>query len=580
MSRLLSPMFHAPARVALGALLLGVAAHPAAAQTRDRLRFDRMIEVAPAPGRPSVGAVPIDWCAHANTEYASGGALARVLSDMQERGWHWEHVPKVAALLCANPGDPQYQRQAGYFIQGLVNLTGQPAAHVIADLRLRMDAARWTSEREQTCRRFDVSSEASAEQQAFAGAHRELFGCGREDVPAWWLARTSHELEHHLDRTADEPSQLQRAYHVMRCFSRTGSKPETEVFAYALCGHDARALDAKALDRELSRDKHNGYARAIAMQHLARVQLRVAEVEARVRALAKQDAAYEQLAFAVPQAAWQAATAKWRDHAEALARSAAYEARFYGPSKSAARNCATQLRDDFRAYVRGKKPNSLDDAKAAATDEVGVLLLARLTACEGLDGSAQAAEMLYKLGHEARAARGPRLAVLHALVDALGEIRADRERFPLEFRDLPDTRAMAIWSDAYGHAASRITATQDTAGVIKAVHKVGDGLRVEFATESWTEVERHCKDSNKIWKIDGGRVIYHQTCKKVGMQTVKRTPPTVWVPAAYADKLAKGAFVELDYDLRREHDTFIGMPRAVYKDKQRKQLVAAYGVGL
>jgi hypothetical protein len=52
------------------------------------------------------------------------------------------------------------------------------------------------------------------------------------------------------------------------------------------------------------------------------------------------------------------------------------------------------------------------------------------------------------------------------------------------------------------------------------------------------------------------------------------------VPGGYAAGIERGRFVELDYDLRREHDRMIGVVRAVYAAKDRKKLVAAYGVEL
>lgn len=541
--------------------------------------FDRMIEIAPAKGRPVVGAVAIDWCKHANTENASGGALARALSAMEQRGWFWDDITKVASYLCGNPNDAQYKRQAGYFIQGLVNLTGQSAADVLADLRFRMDGRRWAAEREATCKRFEVSSEASVEDRDLAAAHRDMFGCNYDVVPGWWTDRATTKIDHHLDRTAAEPSQLLRSYSVTQCMAAP-SKPEVAILRYAMCGRDLKALDVAVLDRELARDKHNAFARTIARQQLARVKMRGTDFEAKVRELVAKEPAFQRLAFAVPTAAWDRAVARHRSHATALERAASFEAVFYGPSKKAARGCSAQLREDFRAYVRAAKPKDLAAVEAVATDDVGVLLLSRLSACEAVDGSGHAAVMLHALGNAARAARGPRLAVYHALVDELSEIRADRERFPLEPRDLPSMPSMALWGDAYTLASGAVLAMQKAAGVVKKTTKVDDGVIVEFATEAWTEDDWSCVDTNKIFKIDDGRVIYHQSCKKVGKRTVKRTAPAIWIPSAYAAKVTAGTFVDFDYDLNRKHEKAIAMPRVVFKNKQRTTVLAAYGIAL
>jgi hypothetical protein len=542
--------------------------------------FDRMVEIAPAPGMPAVGPIAIDWCGLVDHQYATGGALGRLLGDMEERGWHWDHLPRVAAQLCGNPRDAQYRRQAGYFVQGLVNLTGQSAEQVVADLRLRLDEAAWQAGREETCRRFAVSDEASEEVRALAEAQREIFGCGSDAVPGWWLRRASVAIDHHLDRTAAAPSQLLRSYHVARCLSIT-SDAKAEALTYGLCGHDLRALDDAALARELKKAGHNAYGQTIARQQLSVVRLRGAAFETRVRVLAEAEPAYRQLAFTAPAAAWDRAMARRRAHAEALDRASGYRATLYGPDRRAARGCSERLRRDFRGYVRSAAPRDLAAFQAAATDDVGLVLLAALTACEAAEGNAHAAELLYRLGHTARAARGPRLAVFHAMVDALNEIRADRPRFPLDHGNLPRPQGMTLWRDAYALASSGITGMQADAGVIKAVSRAGDGLVVEFATESWVEDDWHCKDTQQVWRIDeGGRVIYHKTCKKVGKRTVKKTPPAIWVPAGYGAGLARGRFVELDHDLRREHDRFVGVARAVYQDKDRTRLVAAYGVEL
>jgi ribosomal protein L37AE/L43A len=347
-----------------------------------------------------------------------------------------------------------------------------------------------------------------------------------------------------------------------------------------MCSRDLQALDMAALDRELATDKHNAFARTIARQQLSRTKMRGADFAAKVRELAAKDAAFEQLAYKVPSAAWDRALARYRSNAAPLARSAAFETVFYGPSKKASRGCSTPLRDDFRAYVRSAKPRDLAAVDALATDDIGVLLLSRLAACEALDGSGHAAVMLYTLGNAARTARGPRLAVYHALVDALSEIRADRERFPLEVRDLPSMPPMEIWSDVYKLASGSVLAMQKAAGVVKKVTTVEDGVIVDFATEAWTEDDWNCVDTNKVFKIDAGRVIYHQSCKKVGKRTVKRTAPSIWIPSAYAAAVRAGAFVDFEYDMNKKHDKAIAMPRVVFKNKQRTALLAAYGIDL
>jgi hypothetical protein len=209
-------------------------------------------------------------------------------------------------------------------------------------------------------------------------------------------------------------------------------------------------------------------------------------------------------------------------------------------------------------------------------------LLTRLILCEAAEGNLHQAFMLFELVREGRPARGPRFAVYYAVMDELSEIRADRNRFPIEHAMLGHKGIGALGS-AYMLWGNRVMLDEAATGVVKAVKPADSGVLVEFTTTKHREPVYRCTPTNRVRSIDpGGELRYWHDCVQTGTKVVSKTHPTIWVPKAYANGIRPGATIAFRADLTNRHASGerYGIVTEVWADQDQKKLLAYFGLGL
>jgi len=181
------------------------------------------------------------------------------------------------------------------------------------------------------------------------------------------------------------------------------------------------------------------------------------------------------------------------------------------------------------------------------------------------------------------------MAAYYAILEALGKIVKDREKFVVKVEDfrnvMPDGHALSelAMNAAAGRPAhdSMAFVGDKAKGVVKSAAKSGDLVVVTFQTKKHQEMQYNCVDTNRLMSIDSnGRLHYYQRCTEAGMTTVNDTPAPVSVPVLFADKITAGSVVEIETTRGKDAKDRWGFPVAVYADGSKKKLVNWFGFAL
>jgi hypothetical protein len=377
------------------------------------------------------------------------------------------------------------------------------------------------------------------------------------------------DLERAFDRSADMP-EWARAYAVKICF-RERKPSERDLVAWASCGIDAKALDAKRLEKEIA--KLPPVAKAMARREHETAQYYARQYEAAAKELAKEDKAWKALLLDVPARAWKAWTEEYTAHEAQIDGAIAFEEKALGKSTSAARGCTAERWRELQRYVAGRKPRGVEAAKQALMTPAGNVLLRSFALCLRIEGDEISKSVFESAERATPTSRGPRHAVTVALLDELAAIKTDREKFAAE----------PSWFYRYnegggGRALLNLDLARDDKGaVIKSVKKDGDLVRVEFKKEKHKEREYWCEDTKKIigWNGDGSPQ-YYRVCKEGKMITVDDTHASLVVPAVFAAELAPGRFARF----YTSSETSPSVPVEIWDSPERKKLHAYLGLAL
>ena len=186
-----------------------------------------------------------------------------------------------------------------------------------------------------------------------------------------------------------------------------------------------------------------------------------------------------------------------------------------------------------------------------------------------------------------RVLRGPRAAAYYATIDAIGKVRADRAKFPIEEHDVGVSRedildklvgALAHESKNASPGGGDYHIWQE-GGVVKTAAKGKDGIKVVFATDKQERyVETSCVETNHIVMFaHDGRPIYYRKCKG-SVQKVDVSPNPINIPAHLAEGITPGKLV--NFGVSNSQERRISMPFEIYADKKGHKLVTWYGIGL
>lgn len=539
----------------------------------------RMPGLAPDPGRDKAPVRPAPWCAAVKlkrNEYRPY-AMSQEYELAKKEGF--PKLIKAAELNCLWAKAPEMQVAASMIEQDWINLTGLSEADAVVSIAARINADAWAADKQKLCSALTVSDEALGEDQTFMKTRQALFGCPNDN--AQWGASTQppESFLAFLDQSDAPADELLRISWIL---SRTrqefnDTNANHLVVRYVTDAFDFRALSPAAALKALEAPPYAGnlYARVVVKESIGIARIQIATFEEQVKKRIK-DPEWNELLVKAPQRAIEAYTASAARYKAEIARSNAFEHKVLGPSKRAGAGCEAQLRNDFLNAYRKLGHASENEAKESLSDPVAGLLFERLLVCIKLHGNADlASDLAYKLVGENRHSRGPRIAAYYGGLEALGKIKADRARFPV------DTNAfLGILGDpdvlrevSPGKASPFPT---EEKGIVKAARKAADGLHVKFEHSSHQEMTSSCTPTNRIVQIrSDGTVQYYMNCHDTGLVTVNDTPDEITIATELAEGIARGMIMHF-----RANSSRVAYPMTVYADKRKTKLVNYYGFGL
>lgn len=215
-----------------------------------------------------------------------------------------------------------------------------------------------------------------------------------------------------------------------------------------------------------------------------------------------------------------------------------------------ARKLWPYLKDELKG--QGKKPVS--------ELEVSGLLAFALTECGRRDGEAPGLEPVFSsFSERTTAVRGPLTAAYLAYVDAYNELAGGQPRggFDPNKRTgsssatptIPEPRQSPLGdvepsASRFGHENPMNIGGLAGGGVVKAVEKKGEVLRITFRAEKFMVPDFNCVETNRIDRIDpDGRIRYRVNCTKVGEHEQSAAAEPIEVPAWAAEGVSVGAYV-------------------------------------
>ena len=549
----------------------GVVGASSGSARAERMTAADIVKVPAEPGAPTVGPFKPTWC-DAMTSDISFHALAQATKGE----YIWDQLPKAVTFACAEPDSPVFHQQIGMYMQRWANLTGASAAQLGEFLALRADAAKWDAQHDATCTKLEPLEDAPARDIKFREMERKVMGCG-PNAPMHLNGPEMMDREGfwHLDRKAELPSQLVGLYRMLTCFP--GDKPGMwDLSRWAVCRLDLATLDPAKLEKELKAGGFNDYARIIALQAMSTAKLEATRLEAAFQAKIAKDAEFKAVLVDAPKKGWSDWEAGYAAQRSAIDAAWAYEDKFYGTRKSAAKGCLASVENHLQLATGTRTGKTTEGVGLAATSGVGPILLEQLRQCHAAEGNAAAVAAVSQLIAWGQPVRGPRTAALVAMSAAAVAVLDDRPKFEIT-GDMMKIDLVSPGELGQGH---RLMGSTQYAGEVKAVTKKGDRVFVTFKTVSWTENERECTPTGQIlqWRPDG-TPLYGENCRYTGKKLkLSSTAEPFWTVASHAAGIKPGVFVKYSTGTERVDDVFDGIAGEVWKTKEQKVLIAALGV--
>ncbi|MDH3729344.1 MAG: hypothetical protein OER77_17575, partial [Myxococcales bacterium] len=551
---------------------------------------EHMWVVEPSPGYDKVPALNLSWCKgvtpQRNQDKASvSWRISRTVKVTAQRGYSAETTSRLLYDFCEYPDDPGFQTQAGYAVQLWVNQTGQSKDEAIQSMVARMNIDKWNKDLKKGCDKFQISEEASLEEEEMATARLALFGCG--NLP-FYLFRQEFSKTYvwYIDQTHTPPSELDRLTYALQCLplgNREWNKRDW--LTVGMCSHDIRALDPAKLVKETA--GMGTPFRSIALESYAKAKAILGELERSVKKEVGTDRDYQKLLYDAPNAAWRNWVRRYKKHKKAIDATFAFEKDVFGPSQTAYATCSKTLEPGMRKFVKAGKFKTKEAFLEAMQGPIGSVLVNALGACYAVTSPANVGDLLLKINDNSRVWRGPRAAVRHAMIDVLNDIKNDRDRFPVTFTHFPTYSTNLIRWQAYKSNRSRIPSSggygEIASGVVKTFKKEADQLlRATFKTASWTEQSYRCVETNRVDFIEDGIVHYGRKCTKAGEVTKSFTPQTTILFDWAAKGIKPNAFVVMKVPVGTQHlpQPRRGHPIEVYTNAEKKKLLNMYGFAL
>jgi len=532
-----------------------------------RYRYLAAGSLALALAAPAYAAAPT-WC-EGYTPNPSDSSAHWVSSQLEREGYSFKTLGYMAKAACDKAGDEKRQAQVEEWRKAYLESFAETEADFA---RMMAFVLKPSAEQEklsdEQCGAFELTDEMAPEDRTLARLMAGLAGCqvhrtGRNlEEPLWWLDRA-------------ELTAVQRASLVDHCIGQYQSvKPGWVNPAFAFCMKDMKSLDREAFDKEIAALKFNEYGQTLAIHNFGEIKARADRLLAQYDGLAQKDPDWKRLLETAV-----AGHDDWMKTYEAnkavFETIDAFAAKTKLGSKKALEGCNDELRKLFIDHLRAAKAKTLDDAKAAGADAVGYPLLLAMNECNSATGRYLEVRTALNLFSNRTERRGPRHASYHATLAVLNEIRADREKFPMErLGSLPE---VGYDLNKKAEESTFNELSHDPAeGQITQVKAEGDFVKLTFKTVSWKEPVYECKTTHRIRRIaSDGTLEYEQSCKRTGTETRKSTEKPVFVPKAYAAGLKAGQMARLACDTKTGKR--IGIPTGVWADTGKTKFLGVFG---
>jgi hypothetical protein len=585
----------------IGSLVAGIAALTAVASAEDFTEIMAKKVEAADPGVPTATEVAPTWCKSVKDPTAHGrsaGALSRTIDAGQNE---YGQMISAAQMVCLWPTDPAIKHAVQYILQHWMNWTGETQAQAIESITLRVNDEKFAADQKKLCTDLKIDGETEGEEKWFNRAERLLMGCGLSPGNPQWLDNTTvdSELFAFLDMSENEPSELVRVADILSSqryiFNNDRNYFDGRLATYVIHSIDFKALSDAGLQKALSAApyKDNSFARAVGLESEALARLAAANIQKEVDARAAKDPDWKTLLVTAPQAgvkAWTDMAVKYKDQ---LARSNAFEHKFWGPSKKAYAGCWKDLRKDFLTVLKDQKHGTEQELKESLNNPIVALLFTRLIGCASVDQDPMYAERLYRLEEEGiRPARGARTAAYYAAVEAWSQIHSDREKFPVSDQDM---RQMIHMDKGIVHRSfeqnngrksnidNGTTWVGDAGeGTVASAKKRKEGLEITFVKTKQQFMGRSCTPTNRIlqWRADGSP-LYYENCHDTGLYFANTTPEPLVIPVdEWQEGIKAGVVMKFDATPKYQNPIRYGLPLTVYGDKSKKKLLMWQGFAM
>lgn len=532
-------------RLRLPALLLlslgATAAHA------DRMTTKDIVKVAPENGMPAVGPIKPTWCDAVGDDNGSGGwtSLVRHSDTTSNRTSSvWDSRVNGIRSTCHDPDNPAFQAQVGMYVQRWVNETGA-SPQLLASYFKLVAEKKEEALGKATCEKIPPVEEGSARDKELRRMELHVLGCsnaGDFSLPVHiGLNRRDLFTAWHFDRTEAPPSQVIGLGRVLHCV--TPEKPvPSDLARWAVCRMELAQLDAARIDAELKAAGHNELARNYAQQAFATATMLGRVLDKELAAATAKDPDVKTVVDAAA-AGWKQWVADYAANKALVDAAIAYEDKFEGIRKSAAKNCLPSLTGTLgQIATRGK--GTVEEVLRTAVSGLNPIVISHLQRCMESDvtpkyGRNLTALMLQLALEWGAPTRGPRTAAAVAMSKAAATIAADRTSFPWKPTDVGVSAPWATHKSELGHV--------DREGEVASMKADGDKIVVTFKTVKFKEQEQFCQDTNKIvmWSADG-TPIYARNCKYTGrVVTRDLTAEPFWMWKHVAGGITKGTVVKV-----------------------------------
>lgn len=252
--------------------------------------------------------------------------------------------------------------------------------------------------------------------------------------------------------------------------------------------------------------------------------------------------------------------------------------------------CAQKLWPQVQTALKGQGQRRLSEL------ELNPLLSYAVALCARQDKNAPGLEAIFTWYAERQpVVRGPMgaayQAVFEAFNDASGGTATARgfqpgersgsggdkltlpppERSPVAGAELPDSVA--------GHNNTMDPERMQSGGVVKALEKHGDLVKVVFRTEKYIVPDLECVETNRIDRITPeGQIIYRTSCKKVGEHEETATAQPFDVPAWAVAGLAPGNLVTVMFQPVNSNAAGRGWIIESFESKARSKRTSLFGI--